>query len=252
MKKAAALAVVGGDLRQGSLARLLREDGHKVSVFALERQEFENGIEIIHDPRTAFACAGAVILPMPVLQDEKHLNAPLSNAPHRIETILDCIPSGTLVLGGSVTNSVQERASRAQLQIKDYLTREELAIRNAVPTAEGAIQIAMEELPITIHRAKALVIGNGRIGKLLSQKLACLGADVTVSARSNADFARIEAAGLHMLDTRLLAGHIANFDVVFNTVPVRVLGLAELAELRADCLVIDLASKPGGADEVFG
>lgn len=248
MKKAAVLAVVGGDLRQGSLARLLRADGHQISVFALERQEFENGVETIHDPRKAFALAQAVILPVPVLQDEKHLNAPLSNAPHRIETILDCIPPGKPVLGGAVTAAVRERAKRGQLHVIDYLTREELAIRNAVPTAEGALQIAMEELPITIHGAQALVIGNGRIGKLLSQKLSCLGAHVTVSARSNADFARIETAGLRALDTRALAGCLAPFDVVFNTVPACVFGLAELAELRSDCLVIDLASKPGGVD----
>ena len=35
---------------------------------------------------------------------------------------------------------------------------------------------------------------------------------------------------------------------MINTVPARVLGEAELAELRPDCLVIDLASKPGGVD----
>ncbi|MCB6365580.1 dipicolinate synthase [Intestinibacillus massiliensis] len=106
----------------------------------------------------------------------------------------------------------------------------------------------MEELLVTLHGARALVIGNGRIGKLLSQRLACLGADVTVSARSNADFAWISATGLHTLDTRLLAGHLAPFDVIFNTVPSRVLGLAELAEIPEECLVIDLASKPGGVD----
>lgn len=121
-------------------------------------------------------------------------------------------------------------------------------IATALPTAEGAIQIAMEELLITLHGARALVIGNGRIGKLLSGRLACLGAKVTVSARSNADFAWISAAGMESLDTRSLAGHLAPFDVLFNTVPSRVLGLAELAELREDCLIIDLASKPGGVD----
>lgn len=106
----------------------------------------------------------------------------------------------------------------------------------------------MEELLITLHGARALVIGNGRIGKLLSQRLAGLGARVTVSARANADFAWISAVGLNALDTRALAGHLAQFDVIFNTVPSRVLGLAELAEAQADCLVIDLASKPGGVD----
>ncbi len=135
MKKAAALAVVGGDLRQAYLARLLRADGHEVSVYALERQAMDPKIHVIHDPKTDFAEAEAVILPMPVLQDEKHLNAPLSNAPHRIETIFDCIPSGKLALGGSVQPSVRERAAVCHVELRDYLTREELAIKNAVPAA---------------------------------------------------------------------------------------------------------------------
>lgn len=135
MKKAAALAVVGGDLRHAYLARLLRADGHEVSIFALERQACAPDVSIIHDPKVGFAQAQAIILPMPMLQDEKHLNAPLSNAPHLIETIFDNIPSGKLVLGGAVPPQARERAAICHLLLHDYLTREELAVANAVPTA---------------------------------------------------------------------------------------------------------------------
>ena len=106
----------------------------------------------------------------------------------------------------------------------------------------------MEELPITLQGAHTLVLGNGRIGSLLAAKLAALGAHVTVSARSPRDFARIEAAGHSSLHTRFLAGHLTGFDLVINTVPARVLGAAELAELPERCLILDLASKPGGID----
>lgn len=119
---------------------------------------------------------------------------------------------------------------------------------NAVPTAEGAIQLAMEELPVTIQGLRALVIGNGRIGRAVAGRLSCLGADVTVSARRADDFARIETACWHALDTRQLTGHLAGFELVVNTVPAPVLGAAGLAELPSDCLLIDLASKPGGID----
>ncbi len=247
-EKSISLAVVGGDLRQGSLARLLHEDGHHVCVYALERQAFDADIAVIHDARAHFAQVDAVILPMPILADEKHVNAPLSNAVHRIETLLDSIPTQKVVLGGAITQAVYAHAQRRQLRMQDYLQREELAIANATPTAEGALQIAMEELPITLHGARALVIGNGRIGKVLAHKLACLGAQVSISARTLADFAQIKSMGLGCLDTAQLCGKLADFDVVFNTVPVRVLGLAELAQLQEQCLVMDLASKPGGVD----
>lgn len=122
----------------------------------------------------------------------------------------------------------------------------------AFPTAEGAIQLAMEELPITIQGTRALVIGNGRIGKLLAGKLSCLGALVWVSARSPRDFAQIETNCHTALDTRRLAGHLSGFELVINTVPAHVLGAAELAELPEHCLIIDLASKPGGVTRSFG
>lgn len=121
-------------------------------------------------------------------------------------------------------------------------------IANAIPTAEGAIQIALEEMPITLHGARCLVVGNGRIGKILSRMLSCMGADVTVSARKDEDFALIYAAGMTHIDTRHMEGQLGQFDLIVNTVPVKILGRTLLAEMKEDCLLIDLASKPGGVD----
>ena len=117
---------------------------------------------------------------------------------------------------------------------------------NEVPTCEAALQIAMEQTDFTLHGAACLVIGHGRIGALLARKLHALGASVTVSARSARDFARIQADGLRVLDTRRLAGHLGGFPLIFNTVPAPVLGRAELAGLSRGTLLIDLASLPGG------
>lgn len=104
----------------------------------------------------------------------------------------------------------------------------------------------MEQTAYTLQGARCLVIGYGRIGARLAGKLRALGAAVQVSARSARDFARIAAAGMGALDTRCLAGRLGGFDLIFNTVPAPVLGSAELAGLSADCLIIDLASMPGG------
>lgn len=119
---------------------------------------------------------------------------------------------------------------------------------NAVPTAEGAIQIAMEQTDVTLHGLPVLVIGNGRVGSILAAKLHALGAQVTVSARNCRDFALIEAAGMESADTRNLTRVLDRFPVVFNTVPAAVLGGPELAKLPPNALVIDLASQPGGVD----
>ena len=123
---------------------------------------------------------------------------------------------------------------------------------HAVPTAEGAIQIAMEELPITIHGARVLVIGYGRVGRMTAQRFQALGARVSVAARKYADLAWAESQGLGVEQTGRLLGWLCSYDLVINTVPARVLGEAELGDLKPGCLVIDLASKPGGAGETVG
>ncbi|MBQ8143636.1 MAG: dipicolinate synthase subunit DpsA [Butyricicoccus sp.] len=248
MKRTASLALIGGDLRQAVLAEQLAADGHDVSVCALERHAFPPSITVFPSPDQCPSDVQAVILPMPVLRDEIHLNAPLANAALSLGPVLDALPPETLVLAGAVSDAVRRRTERARLRIIDYLKREELAIRNAVPTAEGAIQIAMEELPVTIQGLQVLVIGCGRIGQATAARLHSLGAEVTVSARRPPDFARIESSGWQALDTRHLSGHLAHFSLVINTVPTLVLGAADLSELPPGCLLLDLASKPGGID----
>ncbi len=245
MNKSATLAVVGGDVRQAYLAGLLRADGHEVRTFALERHPVPN-CAAVSDLRSGFSGVQAVILPMPLQHGEGQLNAPLANAPHPLSGVLDAIPAGTLTLAGAVPFWVHAHAVRNELRLKDYLSRDELAIRNAVPTCEGALQLAMEQTEYTLQGASCLVIGFGRIGSLLAHKLRALHANVTVSARSSRDMARIAADGMPALDTRRLAGSLSGFDLIFNTVPAPVLGTAELAELTPPCRIIDLASLPGG------
>lgn len=119
---------------------------------------------------------------------------------------------------------------------------------NAPPTAEGTVQIALEELPITLHGARVLVIGYGRVGKAAAQRFAALGARVSVSARKYEDLAWAEAMGYGVEQTGALVGWLCGYDLVVNTVPARVLSGRELRDLKEGALVIDLASKPGGVD----
>lgn len=136
----------------------------------------------------------------------------------------------------------------------DYSKREEFAVMNAVPTSEGAIECAMHEYDGTINGSNCLVIGYGRIGKVLSDMLGGLGAKVSVSARKKSDIAYIQAKGFKALKTNELSfmpqGHTA-FDLIFNTVPFMILDshtLARIAPGGSDTIIIDLASLPGGVD----
>ena len=243
--------VIGGDMRQVRLAGLLAADGHSVHTFALEQGERAEHVKEEAVLREA-ALADCVILPLPVEGETGTLNAPLSAGRYSLAQVLDSLRSGQMICGGRVSREAAALAEERGLVLRDYFRREELAVANAVPTAEGAIQIAMEELPITIHGARVLVIGYGRVGRMTAQRFHALGAKVSVSARKYADLAWAESQGLGVEQTGRLLGWLCGYDLVINTVPARVLGEAELGDLKPGCLVIDLASKPGGAGERVG
>lgn len=239
--------VAGGDMRQAKLAELLAEDGHSVHTFGLERLGTIPGAHL-EETTADMRLADCVVLPLPAAGEGSLLNAPLSGRKHPLALVLDALRPGQVICAGMVGPQTAALAADRGLTLHDYFAREELAVANAVPTAEGAIQLAMEELPITLHGARVLVIGYGRLGRVLADRLAGLKARVSVAARRYADLAWAENCGYGVEHTGQLEGWLCGYDLVVNTVPVRVLREAELADLKPGCLVIDLASKPGGVD----
>jgi len=244
MLRAKNIWVVGGDPRQAALARLLAEDGHGVHTYALEQYE---GIKC--EPSLAgIDRADCVVLPLPAAGSEGELNTPLSSHRHQLQTVLDAMRPGQLVCAGMAKESLKRMAQERKLILQDYFAREELAVLNAIPTAEGALQIAMEELPITLHDARVLVVGFGRLGRALVPRLRALGARVWVSARRYDQQAAAESMGDGAEGMDRMPDWLCSYDLVMNTVPAPVLSLEELAALKEGALVIDLASRPGGVD----
>ena len=247
MDKVIKFAVVGGDKRQAQLAAMLARDGHKVRVCCIEKAGEIEGVEAASIEK-AFEDADCVLLPLPSLNNAGDINTPLSAEEITVGQFARAVPVHTPVYGGRLSESFFETAEKFGLQVEDYFLREELKIANAAATAEGAIQIAMEETDITLCSARALVIGYGRIGRLLSAKLKALGVAVTASARKPADLAWIKAEGLAAVATSALEPVLAKQDIIFNTVPAEVMDSRRLSLVKKGCVCIDLASKPGGTD----
>ena len=240
--------VVGGDMRQAKMAELLSADGHTVHTYALERLG-ELGEGVLAEETLAEArLADCVVLPLPVTGEGTLLNAPLSAGTHPLTEVLDVLRPGQAICAGRVSPQVRAMADQRGLTLHDYFAREELAVANAVPTAEGAVPSAGEQLPVTLPGARVLGVGFGRVGRVTAHRMAALGAKVTVAARRYESLAWAQAMGYGAEKTGQLAGWLCGYDLVVNTVPALVLGEAELADLKPDCLVLDLASKPGGVD----
>ena len=237
--------IIGGDRRQARLAGLLAEDGHTVHTLGLGPAA--DGVKEERELSGA-ALADCVVLPLPVAAPGGKLNAPLAEGELPLERVFAALRPGQVICAGRVDPATEVLAGDRGLVLHDYFAREELAVANAVPTAEGAIQIAREEMPVTLHGSRVLVIGYGRLGKALAPRLAGLGAKVSVAARKYADLAWAEGFGFGTEHTGELIGWLCGYDLIVNTVPVPVLGEEELKELKPECVVIDLASLPGGVD----
>lgn len=226
------IGFVGGDQRMAYLARLLAEDGYTVRAWGLAGTEECKPAEALSAER--------VVLPVP-LEREGRLNGtrlPLAELWARLN-------GAQRIYAGAISAEAREQAERLGLRLTDYYTDEALAVKNAVPTAEGAVAAAMERMSVTLRGAPCLVVGFGRVGKLLARDLAALGAAVSVSARRFDDLAWIDALGCQALHTRRLAGKLGGFRAIFNTVPDMVLTAELIGELRRDCVLVELASRPG-------
>ena len=234
--------VLGGDRRQALLAGLLARDGHTVSCFAL------GGAAEAGSPAEAARGAECVVLPMPVCAAPGVLNTPLSEITLPLEDALDALPKLCLLVGGRVDAYTAAIAASRGRTIEDLLRREELAVGNAVATAEGAVELLLRETPYTLWRSRVLVLGYGRIGRLLCPRLAAFGAQVSAAARKQSDRTWIEAAPARPLDIGCLSGRIGDFDLIVNTVPAPVLPESLLRETKPEALLLELASAPGGFD----
>ena len=228
-------SIIGGDLRFARLRDILTADGHSVRSFALGAEKDEKTLS------DALGGADCVILPLPMLGKNGTLNAPLYEKSIALEELKPYIGEKTLVLGGSVM-------TETPFPVTDYFRREELTVKNAALTAEGAVRILMSEMEIALTDSKIVIAGAGRIGKLLAVKLRALGAEVTVTARKEGDLALIRELGCDWCRTENLRLCAREADALVNTVPARIIDASVLRSMKKEAILLDLASSPFGHD----
>ena len=243
--------VVGGDLRIIKLAKMLADDGNKIYTFGVEKaEELKENKNIIMCNKLQEAVKNSEIIigPIPFSSNGKDINAPFCDNTISIRELMHVI-NAKILIAGSITPDVYDLANDEYIEIIDIMKREELAVLNTVSTAEGTIEIIIANTNKIIHGSKVLILGFGRIGKVLARKLAGLSAKVTCAARKDEDLAWIRAYGHMETNINTIGENLSDFDVIINTVPHLVLTEERIKYVRDDCLLVDLASNPGGIDK---
>ena len=226
--------LIGGDSREKYLA------------YRLERK----GIEILHPEqvdRLKDKKVDIVLLPMPVSTDRFTVKATEGQRKVTLKEVLEIAESGQLFFGGMFPEEFRKALENKGAAVYDFMQMDDIAIRNAVATAEGAIAEAIYLSNEVLHGQEVLVVGYGRCGEVLADKLKGLAAKVTVMARREEARARAATFGNDVLTFDDI-GELEKFHYIFNTVPVLCIDRAWIDCLNRFCCVIDIASKPGGTD----
>lgn len=240
------LVVVGGDARQYEVIRQMAALDPTLTLVGLDAaSEALQGLDVQHVGQlstTLFRSADALLLPAMSCDEYGQVTTN-----HRLsEELLAALPAHAIVYCGVAHPWLKARLHKEQLV--EILARDDVAILNSIPTAEGAIKIAIEHTPITIHGSKCVVLGMGRTGFTLARTLQGLGAHVAVCVRRAEQVARAHEQGFAPFLSGELEGRVSNIDLIFNTIPSMMLTAHVIAKMDVRTVIIDLASKPGGTD----
>ncbi len=245
MKK---LTIIGGDDRQKQVALIMADSGIKIETYGLKISKHHSNI--IHHSTLSDALfdSKVIVLPVPYKNQYGQINIIDYRDTIEPEILFQQLKPDTIVIYGKQDQEIIDLSKKYSVNSYDIVQVEEFSILNAIPTAEGAIQRAMERTSITLHGSRVLILGYGRIGKVLARMLQGIGAKVSVEARKNEDLTWIEERGYQAVHLDQLDLVLSEQDVIFNTVPALILDRNRLEMVNKGCIIIDLASRPGGVD----
>lgn len=244
------IAVVGGDEREQEIARLAALTGAEVRAYGFPWPE--HGIENVRQtatPKEAFDGATFALFPIPGIAPNGALFAPAAPAPIIPDpTMLGGMAPGAHIILGWADENLKAVAGNAGIGLHEYEWDEDLMLLRGPAIIEGLLKVVIDNTRITIHNARVGIVGQGTIGFLLTRYMVALGAHTHVFARNAVQRAAAYAANAkpHLLTE--LPGVAPELDMLFSTVPARVIGQDVLAALPAHALVVDMAAPPGGVD----
>lgn len=243
------IAVIGGDERDPEIARLAAETGAEVWAFGLPWPEGGvPGVRLAPSARAAAEGADYALFPIP-MGVGSHVYAPHAAEAIVADTsLLSTMAPGAHVFVGRATPELRDAVGRAGVHLHEYDPDRELMLLRAPAIVEGAIQLAIENTDVTIHDANVVVVGYGTIGSLLSRRLRDLGARLRVAARNPIQRAAAYADGAEPHTLEELPELAPRLQMIFSTVPARVVDAEVLRRLPPGALVLDIAPPPDHAD----
>jgi len=242
--------IIGGDERMLELANIFKNNSYDISTFGFDFP-CNDSINSYKDLESAIDNSDIIIGPIPFASQDNILNAKYTSRIISIPDLIKQIKKGKILLGGSISSNIREILDNNNTRYFDYNQDEEFQIKNAIATAEGAVAIIINETDKTLYNSNVMVLGYGRIGKILCNYLKALGANVYAEARKEVDLDWIDVNRLRPVKISDLENYLSNMNIIINTIPSLILDENRLYLIQKDTLILDLASKPGGVDFAY-
>lgn len=241
----------GGDLRIVRLIEILASENHTVFIYGQEKY-FENSkksnkIFICDCLEECINQSDLIISGVPVSKDNVTIYSPFSKEIIRLDKVYEYL-NGKTFIAGNIPINFYKRDTKLIRNI-DLLQIEELTVLNAIPTVEGIIKIAIEETEITIHESNILILGFGRIGKMVCKRFQALGANIYCATKQQSDLSWIRESRYNPVKYEELNNYVDNMNYIINTIPSKVITESIIKKLNKECVIIDIASYPGGVDK---
>lgn len=247
------IAFIGGDARQIEVIKKCHELDATITLIGYNNWQSQfPGLKKIDPDLDLFKTVDVLILPIVGAHDDGSVDSIFSDRPIILrKEWLDALPDNAVIYTGMATPFLKEILDQNRLKLVQLLDRDDVAIYNSIPTVEGALMMAIQNTDFTLHGSRCIVLGLGRVGMTLARVLHHIGAKVAVGARKAKDLARAYEMGVDSFQLDKLKEYAEGCDILFNTIPDKVVPAEVIIRLPAHALIIDLASKPGGVDFRF-
>lgn len=239
--------IIGGDDRLVELANIFSGKGYNVCTYGMEKAADCQADNITSLDEAVSKC-NVIIGPIPFSKELNKVNSSYTEEPIKIDSLFSKITPDKKLFFGALNKNSRELAEQYNIKYTDYYYEESYQILNTIPTAEGAIALMVSETEKTVFGSKVLILGYGRIGKLLSEYAKVLGAKVYVEARKDADLTWIKAKGMNAIHLNDLKDYISEMNIIINTIPALIIDSNILELIKQEAFILDLSSLPGGVD----
>lgn len=217
------------------LKKLMEEDGYNVGLCGFSALQQDTR------PFLRTLLSDVIIGGIPFVKDNKIF------APHGYNleksVLLKALRPSQILIGGGFEDI------ELPCKFLDLAKDDTFLQKNAIPTAEGIIKLAISDTDTILTDSNIMIIGNGRIGSICANMFVGLGAFVNIVIESPSNLAFCGGYNRRFIKYGEINKFLPQMDIIVSTPPGEILTKYHLNHIKKDALIIDISSTPHGVSE---